>query len=158
MDLPKSLFTLVTIIIFSSYTTPSNAAHSAVSLGCCSHHTAEGDFNEVNPGLGFEYGRFGRFLTAGILRDSGKNLSWYSGGGFRGSLNRYIHGGLFLGIVHRKNRGIIPAVLPSLTIGTQKLGVNLVYVPEIETSKKDKRKTQVLWLQFRLGFDVASLM
>lgn len=154
MDRPKLFFALVTSMILSAYTGSSNAAQSAISLGCCSHHTAEGDFNQVNPGLGIEYGRLGRFVTAGILRDSGKNLSSYIGGGLRGSLNPYIHGGLFLGIVNRQDRGIFPALLPSLLVGTDKLGVNLVYIPEFETAKKDQRKTQVFWLQFRFGFDL----
>lgn len=152
MERSIRFFTLLTITLFSIYANQANAAHSAIALGCCSHHTAKGDFNEFNPGLGIEYGRFGQFLTAGIMEDSDKNLSWYTGGGLRGSLNRYIHAGLFLGIVNREDRGTIPAILPSLTIGTDKTGINFVYVPPIQISEQDKRKTQVIWLQFRFGF------
>ncbi len=152
MERSIGLFALLAIALFSISPNQANAAHSAIALGCCSHHTAKGDFNEFNPGLGIEYGRLGQFLTAGVMEDSDKNLSWYTGGGLRGSLNRYTHVGLFLGIVNRKDRGTIPAILPSLTLGTDKTGINLVYVPPIQISEQDKRKTQVLWLQFRFGF------
>jgi hypothetical protein len=134
-----------------------HAAEAAVSLGCCSKHLSEGDYNEVNPGIGVEYGGFGRFLTAGVMRDSDSNASPYAGGGLRLSLNRNIHVGGFVGVLHRSDSGTIPAAAPTITVGGSKVAANLVYIPAVEGAKGGKDTVSVFYLQFRFGVDALSL-
>jgi hypothetical protein len=137
--------------------TPASAAEAAVDLGCCTKHFRSGDYNEVNPGIGFEYGGFGRFLTAGVMRDSDSKASPYAGGGVRLSVHRFLHVGGFLGVLHRSDSGTIPAVAPTLTLGTNKVSANLVYIPAIDGAKGGKNTVQVLYLQFRISTNAFSL-
>jgi hypothetical protein len=158
MQTSRSMFVAVSLLIaLQLLASPGYAGDAAVALGCCSKHLKEGDYNEVNPGIGIEYGAFNRFLTAGLMRDSDSNPSPYAGGGLRLSLHRFVHVGGFLGVLHRVDSGTIPAVAPSLTLGGSKAAANLVYIPAIDGAKGGKDTVNVLYLQFRFGMNAFGL-
>ena len=102
------------------------------------------NLNEKNWGLGLQYdwdladSKWIPFATASGFIDSNKNPSYYAGGG---ALRRFQFGSMHvdLGAVgflmtrkDFKNDRPFPGVLPVLSVGTQKVAMNITYVPKVE--------------------------
>lgn len=117
--------------------------------------------NDNNWGLGFEY-EFGTksdpwvpMLTAGGYRDSNDNPSYYGGGGlarrFTFGPDRPDH--LDIGVVafvmtRELYRHGYPffAALPYLSWGTDRIAVNMTYIPKVDT-----RIVPALFFQLKIG-------
>ncbi len=108
----------------------------------------KGSFNEKNWGLGLQYDyeiykqHWQPYLTVSGFRDSYKRNSFYAGGGVlrRFSLTRiqkdlHFSAGLVAFIMTRKdrnNRRPFLGALPAFTLGTDRVAINLSYVPKVE--------------------------
>ncbi len=123
-------------------------------------HLDEGDYNENNWGLGFEYdftprGRWIPFVTGASFLDSNKDVSNYLGGGakHRQDLGSgwHLDAGVLAFLMTRKdyrdNRPF-PGVLPFVSLGTERVALNITYIPRVQ------QKTTPLFyfqLMFRLA-------
>jgi hypothetical protein len=100
--------------------------------------------NEKNWGLGLQYdwdlkdSKWIPFATASGFIDSNKNPSYYAGGG---ALRRFEFGSLHadLGAIgflmvrkDFKNDRPFPGVLPVISAGTQRVALNITYIPKVE--------------------------
>ena len=120
------------------------------------------DYNEENWGAGGQYdfsitdSKWRPFLTASGFKDSNKNPSYYAGGGamrrfafgagkdslhldvgmvaFAMTRKGYQHGNPFLG------------VLPVLSFGTDRVALNLTYIPRV-----DPKLIPLLFFQLKIG-------
>jgi len=124
----------------------------------------KGSFNEKNWGFGLQYDyklyndRWQPYLTTSIFKDSYKRNSFYAGGGImrRFSLSN-LHDDLYFGagavafVMTRKDhhdRRPFLGALPAFTIGTNKVAVNISYVPKVEP------KLIPLWfIQLKVSFE-----
>lgn len=123
----------------------------------------KGSFNEKNWGLGLQYdyeiykGHWQPYLTASIFKDSYKENSFYAGGGImrRFTLNKihedlHFDAGLVGFVMTRKdhnNRRPFLGMLPAFSFGTDKVALNISYVPKIEP------KLIPLWfIQLKISF------
>lgn len=124
----------------------------------------EGKFNERNWGIGLQYDyapykkQWLPYTTISAYKDSYRRNSFYTGGGIlrRFSLTK-LHKGLhfdagFVGfIMIRKdynNRKPFLGLLPAFSLGTDKIAVNISYVPKVEP------KLSPLWFfQLKLSFE-----
>ena len=105
-------------------------------------------FNEKNWGFGFQYdydlvnGKWLPYVTASGFRDSLRNPSYYVGSGY---LRRYhlnltkartlnVDVGAIAFLMTRedfKHNRPFPGILPVASIGTDKIAVNLTYIPKV---------------------------
>ena len=98
--------------------------------------------NEENWGVGiqYDYDRKGRkwapFLTASGFIDSVDNYSYYAGGGYmrRWNLNKSWHGdaglvGFIMTRPNYKNGKPFLGVLPAFSLGTDRVALNMTYIP-----------------------------
>ena len=116
--------------------------------------------NEKNWGLGFQYDgnlinkKWLPFVTASGFSDSNKNPSYYAGGGalrrFQGDVLHLDIGAIGF-LMTRKNfkhdRPFI-GVLPAFSVGTERVSVNMTYIPKVEP------KMVALWF-FQLKIKLA---
>jgi hypothetical protein len=115
------------------------------------------NLNERNWGLGIQYdwtshGGWVPFATASGFRDSNRHPSYYAGGGV---LRRWEVRGLHadVGIVgfvmtrkDFKDDRPFPGLLPALSVGTQRVAVNMTYIPKVHP------KAVPLWFfQLKIG-------
>jgi hypothetical protein len=124
----------------------------------------KGSFNEKNWGFGLQYdyaiykAHWQPYLTASIFKDSFEENSFYAGGGImrRFSLNKlhedlHFSAGLVGFVMTRKdhhNRRPFLGALPAFAFGTDKVAVNISYVPKVEP------KLIPLWfIQLKVAFD-----
>jgi len=123
----------------------------------------KGSFNEKNWGFGLQYDyaiykeHWQPYLTASIFKDSFEENSFYAGGGMmrRFSLNEihedlHFSAGLVGFVMTRKdhhNRRPFLGALPAFAFGTDKVAVNISYVPKVEP------KLIPLWfIQLKIAF------
>ncbi len=108
----------------------------------------KGSFNERNWGLGIQYDynlykkHWQPYLTASGFKDSYKQNSFYAGGGLMrrfslANIQQGLHAGagLVAFVMVRKdhhNRRPFLGALPAFTLGTDKVAINLSYVPKVE--------------------------
>jgi len=100
--------------------------------------------NERNWGLGLQYdwdpkdSKWIPFATASGFIDSNHNPSYYAGGG---ALRRFQFGGMHadLGAIgflmtrkDFKHDRPFPGVLPVLSVGTERVSLNMTYIPKVE--------------------------
>lgn len=126
-------------------------------------HMENKNLNEKNWGLGVEYlfeekDNWIPMVAASGFKDSNKQMSYYFGGGAKRRFylgNRkdgwHIDGGLFGFIMTRKdykNNDPFIAALPFVSVGTEKVAVNVTYIPSV-TPK------HVALFYFQLVFKVA---
>lgn len=120
------------------------------------------DYNERNWGVGVQYDfglineKWTSFVTASTLKDSFKRNSYYAGGGIMRRFplpvlhdNLHFDAGLIGFVMVRKdhhNRKPFLGALPALSIGTEKMALNVTYVPEVQP------KLAALWfIQLKLS-------
>jgi hypothetical protein len=100
------------------------------------HFDRNKDFNSFNYGFGAEY-QFSSVasLTAGTYRNSHYHQSNYIGAYWRpiaiGPIHLGVVAGGFNGYTNTNNGGWFPAVLPSLSLEGDLLGLNLLLIPTI---------------------------
>ena len=145
---------------------------SAVLNGRSIHLNANEDWNENNRGFGLEYqfptqSRWKTIVMANGFRDSSDNSSYMAGAGLHRNLfaadrfqGFYVDAGINAFLMTRKdvddNRPF-PAALPSLTIGTHYMGLNLSYLPRMAVEKlfdahmTDAGITGIVYIQFKLN-------
>lgn len=134
------------------------------------HADTDHDWNENNYGLGFEYqfdstSRWIWSVNANGFVDSVSNMSYMAGGGLRyrvfaseASQGLYFDIGLNAFLMARKDVNDylpFPGVLPSISAGTRKFGVNLTYLPAFASRELVKSNVRnpdigaVYFVQFR---------
>lgn len=120
------------------------------------------DYNEENWGAGVQYdftrtdSKWIPFLTASGFKDSNKNPSYYAGGGI---MRRYAFGpdknslhvdvGLVAFAMTRKDYqhgNPFLGVLPVISFGTDRVALNLTYIPKV-----DPKLIPLLFLQLKVG-------
>ena len=108
------------------------------------------NYNESNIGTGFQYdfkpngdGVYA-FLNVGGFKDSFEENSYYTGGGlakrFRSEKQIHVDVGVTAFLMTRKDRNDnkpFPGLLPMMTVGTDRVAVNLTYVPKTEPKGVD---------------------
>lgn len=145
---------------------------SAVINGKSFHLNATEDWNENNLGLGIEYqfateSRWKTIVMANGFRDSSDQASFMVGAGLHRNLittdrfqGFYVDAGINAFIMTRKdiddNRPF-PGALPSLTVGTRHMGINLSYLPGRAVEKLydarlvDDGISGIVYVQFKLN-------
>jgi hypothetical protein len=120
------------------------------------------NYNEKNWGAGIQYdfdmtqSKWIPFLTASGFKDSNSNPSYYAGGG---TMRRFSFGQeknslhLDAGVVafYMVRKGFMngypfPGVLPVLSFGTDRVAVNMTYIPKVEP-----KMVPLLFFQLKIG-------
>ena len=148
---------------------------NAVINGKSYHFNSEYDWNENNLGLGIEYefaseSKWRTTVMANGFRDSTDNMSYMVGAGLHRRLFEtdqlsgfYISAGLNAFLMTRDDvddSKPFPGILPSVTIGNDKVGLNLTYMPRVAVEKTtnsnlvDPGISGILFLQFKVSMDL----
>jgi hypothetical protein len=123
------------------------------------------DYNENNWGAGLQYdfdrkGNWIPFINISGFLDSNENTSWYAGGGSVYRFELGTDGGLHaeLGaiafVMRRKgfrNDRPFPGVLPVASVGSERLALNITYIPKI-----DPKMVPLVFLQLKLKLGAQS--
>lgn len=167
-----------TTLIALLLTLASPAAHAgsinAVFNGKSYHFNSSYDWNETNTGLGVEYefakrGAWKKVAMANGFRDSTDGMSYMAGAGLHRRLYEtdkldgfYVYAGINAFVMTRDdvNGGNpFPGLLPSISVGNNKMGFNLTYLPRAavkETTNShmvDPTITGILFLQFKVSLE-----
>ncbi len=147
---------------------------SAVLNGKSYHIDSTYDWNENNFGVGLEYAFERRSAWRKIamingFRDSADQMSYMVGAGLHRSLFEterfsgfYVTAGLNAFVMTREdanNNEPFPGILPSLSVGNDKVGFNLTYLPrqavESTTNAKldDPTISGIVFVQFKISLD-----
>ncbi len=122
------------------------------------------EYNEENWGAGAQYdfdmtkGKWVPFVNASGFKDSNNNPSYYAGGGTvrRFSFGKkegglHLDAGLVAFLMVRKdyNDGNpFPGILPVLSLGTDRVAVNVTYIPKI-----DPKMVPIIFFQLKIGLN-----
>ena len=147
---------------------------NAVINGRSYHFNSTYDWNENNYGLGVEHefesnSAWRTTVMANGFRDSTDNTSYMAGAGLHRRLfeterlsGLYIYAGLNAFVMTRgdvENSKPFPGILPSVSIGNEKVGFNLTYLPrqavEVTTQSQivDPTISGILFVQFKVSLD-----
>jgi len=147
---------------------------NAVLNGKSYHFDSSYDWNENNTGLGIEYqfrqkSAWRKVVMANGFRDSTNNMSYMAGAGLQRRIYEthklggfYVYAGLNAFVMTRddvNNSEPFPGILPSISIGNDKVGFNLTYLPKkaIEETTNadvlDPTLSGILFLQFKVRMD-----
>ena len=123
---------------------------------------AGSDLNEDNWGAGIQYdfdmtkGKWIPFVSASGFKDSNGNPSYYAGGGTvrRFSFGKekssvHLDAGMVAFLMIRKdfmNGDPFPGVLPVISFGTDRVAVNVTYIPKI-----DPKMVPIVFFQLKIG-------
>src|SRR5210317_1672331 len=173
----KGLSILITAVLLLglSMSTPVWAGKfSAVVNGKSYHFNSRYDWNENNYGFGIEHefkqrSAWKKIAMANGFRDSTNNMSYMAGAGLHRRLYETdklagfsIYAGLNAFLMTRDDVGgskPFPGILPSVSIGNEKVGFNLTYLPrkaveEITNANVvDPTLSGILFLQFKVSMD-----
>lgn len=148
---------------------------NAVVNGKSYHFNSTYDWNENNFGLGIEHefdstSAWRVMVMANAFRDSTDNMSYMAGAGLHRRLYEterlsgfYVQVGLNAFIMTRDdvdNSKPFPGILPSMSIGNEKIGFNLTYLPrqavEMTTNANvvDPTVSGILFIQFKVSLDL----
>ena len=168
------LFIITFLVILPASPANANGRFNAIISGKSYHFNSTYHWNEKNVGLGIEYELFSTSmwrttLMANAFRDSTNNMSYMAGGGLHRRLfhtdrlsGLSIYAGLNAFAMTRddvENSRPFPGILPSLTIGNDKLGLNLTYLPRkaveatTNSSVVDPTISGILFVQLTIGLD-----
>lgn len=119
-------------------------------------------YNENNWGVGLQYdldpveNHWVPFLAASGFKDSNGNMSYYAGGGM---LRRYkflwgdtpMHFdagavGFFMTRKGFKDGDAFPGVLPAFSLGTERVSLNMTYIPKV-----DPKMVALLFFQLKIN-------
>jgi hypothetical protein len=167
------LFAVAILVTF-----PDSAAFagkfSAVISGRSYHFNSTYDWNEDNFGLGIEHefdskSAWRTTVMANGFRDSTDKMSYMAGAGLHRRIFEterlsgfYVHAGLNAFVMTRDdvdNSKPFPGILPSVSIGNEKLGFNLTYLPRqaveatTQSNVVDPTISGILFVQFKVSLD-----
>ena len=170
-----SVPTIALALILSLLASPALAGKfSAVVNGKSYHLNSSYDWNENNYGFGVEHqfeqkSAWRTTAMANGFRDSADNMSYMAGAGLHRRIYEtdrlagfYIYAGLNAFVMTRddvNDSKPFPGILPSISIGNEKIGFNLSYLPRQaieETTNStlvDPTLSGVLFLQFKVSMD-----
>lgn len=149
---------------------------SAVVNGKSYHFNSTYDWNENNFGIGLEYqfdshsdSAWKKIAMANGFRDSTDNMSYMAGAGLHRRLFEtdklagfYVYAGLNAFLMTRDdvNGGKpFPGILPSISVGNDRVGLNLSYMPKTAIEQTagatfvDPTLSGILFLQFKVSLD-----
>lgn len=163
------------VILFALQISPAMAGKSSAVLSGKSYHfNSTYDWNENNFGLGLEHefesdSAWRITVMANGFRDSTDSMTYMAGAGLHRRLFEtdrmsgfYIYAGLNAFIMTRddvEGSKPFPGILPSVSIGNEKIGFNLTYLPrqavEATTQSEivDPTISGVLFVQFKISLD-----
>lgn len=163
------------VILFALQISPAMAGKSSAVLSGKSYHfNSTYDWNENNFGLGLEHefesdSAWRITVMANGFRDSTDSMTYMAGAGLHRRLFEtdrmsgfYIYAGLNVFIMTRddvEGSKPFPGILPSVSIGNEKIGFNLTYLPrqavEATTQSEivDPTISGVLFVQFKISLD-----
>ena len=166
------LATMALLIALSPSLAWAGKSHAVVN-GRSYHFNASYDWNENNYGFGLEHefeqkSPWKKVVMANGFRDSNHNMSWMAGAGLHRRVFEtekldgfYVYAGINAFVMTREDAGSdpFPGVLPSISIGTDTVGMNLTYLPKqaIESATNsnvvDPTLSGVLFLQFKIRLE-----
>ncbi len=147
---------------------------SAVLNGKSYHFNSTYDWNDNNFGLGIEHefdskSAWRTTVMANGFRDSTDKMSYMAGAGLQRRIFEterlsgfYIYAGLNAFLMTRDdvdNSKPFPGILPSVSIGNEKIGFNLTYLPRqaVEATTRsnviDPTISGILFVQFKVRLD-----
>jgi len=167
-----SLQVIAATVLFALFSAPATAGTlSAVVNGKSYHLNSTYDWNENNIGFGLEHqfeqkSAWRTVAMANGFRDSTDKMSYMAGAGLQRRLYEthkmngfYVYAGLNAFVMTRddvNDSKPFPGILPSISVGNDKVGFNLTYMPkkavEEATSSRvvDPTLSGVLFLQFKV--------
>ena len=147
---------------------------SAVVNGKSYHFNSSYQWNENNYGFGVEHeftqkSAWRKVAMANGFRDSTNNMSYMAGAGLHRRIYEtdelagfYIYAGLNAFVMTREDvngNKPFPGILPSISIGNDKVGLNLTYMPKkaveeaTNSGMVDPTLSGILFLQFTVSMD-----
>jgi hypothetical protein len=147
---------------------------SAVLNGKSYHFNSTYDWNDNNFGLGIEHefdskSAWRTTVMANGFRDSTNKMSYMAGAGLHRRIFEterlsgfYVYAGLNAFVMTRDDVGDskpFPGILPSVSIGNEKLGFNLTYLPRqaveatTQSNVVDPTISGILFVQFKVSLD-----
>ena len=165
---------IVTILVALPVSSAYAGKFNAVVNGKSYHFNSTYDWNENNFGLGLEHefeskSAWRTTVMANAFRDSTDNMSYMAGAGLHRRLFEtdrlsgfYVYAGLNAFIMTRddvESSKPFPGILPSVSIGNEKIGFNLTYLPrqavELTTQSEivDPTISGILFVQFKISLD-----
>jgi hypothetical protein len=171
LSIPAAI--IATIMVLTSQTAMAGGIN-AVLNGKSYHLDSSYDWNENNTGLGVEYqfeqkSPWRKVLMANGFRDSTDNMSYMAGAGLQRRVYEthklggfYVYAGLSAFVMTRDdvdNSKPFPGILPSISIGNDKVGFNLTYMPKkaieetTNSQVQDPTLSGILFLQFKVSLD-----
>ena len=171
--LSTSLIVVAALFMFSS--SPAFAGKfNAVVNGKSYHFNSSYQWNENNYGFGVEHeftqkSAWRKVAMANGFRDSTDNMSYMAGAGLHRRIYEtdqlagfYIYAGFNAFLMTREDvngNKPFPGILPSISIGNDKVGLNLTYLPKkaveqtTNSSMVDPTLSGILFLQFKVSMD-----
>jgi hypothetical protein len=167
-----SLAALALLLALSPDPAFAGKSHAIVN-GKSYHFNASYDWNEDNYGFGLEHefeqkSAWKKVVMANGFRDSTDSMSYMAGAGLHRRIFEthklagfYVYAGVNAFVMTRNDTGgnPFPGILPSLSIGNEKFGVNLTYLPRkaVEATTDslivDPTLSGILFVQFKVGLD-----
>ena len=170
-----SIQLVIASLLLSLASSPALAGKtSAVLNGKSYHFDSTYDWNENNYGFGVEHefkqkSAWRKVVMANGFRDSTENMSYMAGAGLQRRIYEthklggfYVYAGLNAFVMTRddvNNSEPFPGILPSISIGNDKVGFNLTYLPKAAIEKTtnadvlDPTLSGILFLQFKVNMD-----
>ncbi len=166
--------TILAAIIMLTSVSAQAGGINAVLNGKSYHFDSTYDWNENNTGLGVEYqfaqkSAWRKIVMANGFRDSTNNMSYMAGAGLQRRLYEthklggfYVYAGLNAFVMTRddvNNSKPFPGILPSISVGNDKVGFNLTYMPKkaieetTDSTSVDPTLSGILFLQFKVSLD-----
>lgn len=167
----NSLLAIGTLIVVLMPLTGSAQSTSLVLNGKAIHVNSSRDWNEANWGLGIEhefqsYSRWVKVAMANGFLDSEENMSYMVGGGIKRrfrmpavSKEFHVDVGAVGFLMSRKdvnNHAPFPGILPAMTVGTDRVALNVTYLPRAWADKAtnigraDPTVSGIFFLQLKL--------
>ena len=168
------LLCFVTLLVAFPLSSANAGTFNAVINGKSYHFNSTYDWNENNAGLGIEHvfestSPWRTTVMANAFKDSTDTMSYMAGGGLHRRLFEtermsgfYVSAGLNAFVMTRADVADsrpFPGILPSVSIGNDKVGFNLTYLPrkavEASTSSTivDPTISGILFVQFKVSLD-----
>ena len=164
----------ISALLIALFSSPAWAGKSHVVVNGKSYHfDSSYEWNENNYGFGLEHefeqkSAWKKIVMANGFRDSNSNMSYMAGAGLHRRVFEtekldgfYVYAGLnaFLMTRDDANSETFPGILPSVSVGNAKFGMNLTYLPKqaIESATDsrvaDPTLSGVLFLQFKVSLE-----
>jgi hypothetical protein len=168
------LLVLSALLVFSSPQALAGGKFNAVVNGKSYHFDSSYDWNENNFGFGIEHefeqkSAWKKLAMVNGFRDSTDNMSYMAGVGLHMRLYEterlagfYVYAGLNAFFMTRddvNNGRPFPGILPSVSVGNERFGMNLTYLPRraleetMDVQMVDPTLSGLLFLQIKVSLD-----